>query len=249
MCFILALFQVHPNYPLVLAANRDELRTRPSRGPHCWPGEPAILAGRDEVAGGTWLGVNDRGLLAAITNRRDGPLDPSRPSRGNLCLDVLRQPSPEAARALVVDLLAARAYNPFNLLCASPTSGWVATWRGELVPLTPGAYVLTSAGDLDGNDLPKVRRARELLAILDLATPSLDALLQKLGRLCADTTGPDPICRAGGPFGTVSSSLIALGSDGSIAAYWHAAGPPSDDPYVSLDLHEVSPADGTRRSE
>src|SRR5262249_22814900 len=103
MCFILALFQVHPTYPLVIAANRDELRTRPSQGPHRWPGEPAIWAGRDAVAGGTWLGVNDRGVLAAITNRRDGTLDPSRPSRGNFCLDVLRQSSPEAARALVVD--------------------------------------------------------------------------------------------------------------------------------------------------
>jgi uncharacterized protein with NRDE domain len=213
------------------------------------PGEPAIWAGRDEVAGGTWLGVNDQGVLAAITNRRDGALDPSRPSRGILCLDVLRQPSPEAARTLVVDLLAAHVYNPFNLLCASPARGWVATWRGELLPLTPGAHVLTSAGDLDGDDLPKVRRARELLADVDLATPSLDALLRKLGRLCADTTGPDPICRRDGPYGTVSSSLIALGTDGSIAAYWHAAGPPSDAPYVPLDLHGASPADGARRSE
>src|SRR5262245_1245085 len=123
MCFILALFQIHPNYPLIVAANRDELRTRLSREPHRWPGEPAIWAERDEVASGTWLGVNDRGLLAAVTNRRDGALDPSRPSRGILCLDVLRQPSPEAARTLIVDLLAARAYNPFNLLCTSPTSG------------------------------------------------------------------------------------------------------------------------------
>jgi uncharacterized protein with NRDE domain len=236
MCFILALFQVHPTYPLVIAANRDELRNRPSRGPHRWPGEPAIWAGRDEVAGGTWLGVNERGVLAAITNRRDGPLDPARPSRGALCLGVLRQPSPVAARSLVAEALAAQAYNPFNLLWADGREGWVGTWRGDLRPLIPGAHVLTSAGDLDAADLPKVQRARELLSRVDLTTPALDALLRQLGRLCADTNGADPMCRPTGPYGTVSSSLIALRADGTVAAYWHADGPPSDGPYVLLDF-------------
>src|SRR5262245_6623941 len=99
MCFVLTLFQVHPVYPLVVAANRDEARSRKSRTPYRWPGRPAMWAGRDEVAGGTWLGVNEAGVLAAITNRVGGPRDESLPSRGQLCLAAVHQPDLQAARA------------------------------------------------------------------------------------------------------------------------------------------------------
>lgn len=239
MCFILVLFQVHPSYPLVVAANRDEDRARASRAPFRWPEEPTLWAGRDEVAGGTWLGVNDAGLLVGITNRRNGPdekNDPSLPSRGALCLSVLRQPSPATAAALVTEQLAGQRYNPFNLLGASPTEGWAMTWRGDRWPLTPGPHVLTNRGDLDDATQPSVERALAVVAGLDVPRLSLDALLDALARLCADTIEPEPICRADGPRGTVSSSLVALGTDGAIAAYRHANGPPSQQPYLPVAL-------------
>lgn len=235
MCFVLVLFQVHPSYPLVVAANRDEDRARPSRSPFRWPGEPAIWAGRDEVAGGTWLGVSEHGVLAALTNRRDGTVDKALPSRGTLCLEVLHEAMPAAA-AVRIDGLLTVPQNPFNLLAASPKEAWVRSWRGDVWQFTPGAHVLTNRGDPDDTQQPSVHRALAATTLLDVESLALDALLDALGKICADTTEPDPICKPGGPRGTVSSSLIALHPNGTIAAYRHADGPPSERPYESVSL-------------
>ena len=238
MCFVAVLFQTHPTYPVIVAANRNESRFRASREPYRWPGEPAIWAGRDEVAGGTWLGVNSQGLLVAITNRRGGPTDATLPSRGLLCLEALRQPSPAAAWALVEGRLQRSRYNPFNLLCANPSEGWVGTWRGDVQPLTPGFHVLTNLGDLDDETIPMVQRARAAAAELSASGP-LEGILASLGRMCADTTPPEPICRVGGATGTVSSTLIALTDDGAVRAYRHADGPPSERPYGDVAIGPV----------
>jgi uncharacterized protein with NRDE domain len=238
VCFVLILFQLDQRYPLVIAANRNESRGRPAALPHRWPGEPPLWAGRDEVAGGTWLGVNAHGLLVALTNRRNGGNDPTLPSRGQLCLEALRQASPAAALSYVQEALRVEQYNPFNLLAASPRDGWVINWRGEVWPLTPGAHVLTNEGDVDDRRLPMIARGFVHAATLEVPVASLEALLQPLGRICADTEEPDAICRPGGETGTVSSSLIALGADGAVAAYWHADGPPSEVPYAPISIED-----------
>lgn len=234
MCFIAVLFQAHADYPLVVAANRNESRARPATAPYRWPGEPAVWAGRDDAAGGTWLGASELGFLVAITNRRDGPIDRSLPSRGVLCLDALRKSSPSAALALVEERLGQDRYNPFNLLCGSPREAWVTTWKGDTRSLSPGIHVITNAGDVDDRQIPAIARAADALAVASVAAASLDVLLDQLGRLCADTTEPDRICRAGGTTGTVSSSLIALTADGSLRAYRHADGPPCERPYTDI---------------
>jgi len=236
VCFILALFGVHPRYPLVIAANRDESRVRPSTGPHLWPGSPAIWAGEDDVAGGTWLGVNTTGLVAAITNRVGGPVDRALPSRGQLCLAVLRQPGLPAARATIEADLAVRGYNPFNLLVSTVDEGWVTTWRGTSRALSRGAHVVTNHGDLDNSSDPAVPRALEAIGQLGVADQELDPLLHALGQLCSDTREPNPICRPEGDRGTVSSSLIALDTNGAIAAYWHADGPPTSHQYKPVNV-------------
>jgi uncharacterized protein with NRDE domain len=236
VCFILALFGAHPRYPLVIAANRDEARARPSTAPHLWPGAPAIWAGRDDVAGGTWLGVNTAGLVAAITNRVGGPVDPTLPSRGQLCLATLRQPDLPAARATIEADLAVRGYNPFNLLVATGDEGWVTTWRGASRALSHGAHIVTNHGDMDNPSDPAVPRALEVVEQLNVADQELDPLLQALGHLCSDTREPNPICRPEGDRGTVSSSLIALDVNRSIAAYWHADGPPTSHEYRPIDV-------------
>src|SRR5690242_9425030 len=99
MCWIAVLLRVHDDFPLIVAANREEFRERPSRAPFPWPGSPAIWAGRDEHSGGTWLGVNSAGLLAAVTNRPEASFDATRRSRGLLCLDALQSETPRVARA------------------------------------------------------------------------------------------------------------------------------------------------------
>ncbi|MDD9883473.1 MAG: NRDE family protein [Gammaproteobacteria bacterium] len=70
MCILFIAVERHRRYPLVIAANRDEYHARPSAPLHRWAGDAGILAGRDELAGGTWFGVNARGRIAAVTNRR-----------------------------------------------------------------------------------------------------------------------------------------------------------------------------------
>ncbi len=236
MCWIAVLIQANPRFPLIVAANREEARQRPTRAPFRWPQEPAIWAGRDEVAGGTWLGANAAGLLAAVTNRRDGVFDAARRSRGLLCLDCLRCESAAAARSFVGDELTRRPYNAFNLLCANPEEGWVASGPETYQALTPGVHVLSNFGDLDDDRLPVVREARDRIAPLLLDSPDIDALFDGLGRVCAVTDGAVPLCRAGGDYGTVSSSLIALDRDGELAAYWHALGPPCERGFAPVTI-------------
>jgi uncharacterized protein with NRDE domain len=236
VCFVLTLFQVNEKHPLILAANRDEARARPSTGPHLWPDTPGIWAGRDEVAGGTWLGVNGAGVLAAITNRAEGRPDLSFPSRGQLCLATLWQPDLSTALATVESDLSVRSYNPFNLLCATVHDGAVITWQNKRRPLTPGIHVLTNHGDLDNPEDAAVPRAFEAVGQIDVAAEDLEPLLVALGKVCADRREPNPICRPEGERGTVSSSLIALDERGQVAGYWHADGPPSSTPYRPIQL-------------
>jgi uncharacterized protein with NRDE domain len=238
MCWIAVLYRVNTHYPLIVAANREELRARPSQPPFRWAGSPSVWAGRDELAGGTWLGVNATGLVAAVTNRplAGGGRDATLRSRGLLCLDTLRCDSPSSARSFFADELSVRRFNPFNLLCASHVEGWVGTWQGEIRDLTPGVHVISNYGDIDDDTLPIVRQVRDNVESLDLSSPVLDDLLGGLARVCAYTDQPIPLCHVGGDYGTVSSSLVALNANGSVAAYWHAPGPPSEFAYAPVNL-------------
>jgi len=231
MCWIAVLLGVNAHYPLIVAANREESRIRPSRPPFQWAGSPTVWAGRDELAGGTWLGVNATGLVAAVTNRPADSRDATLRSRGLLCLDTLRCDSPGSARAFFVAELSRRRFNPFNLLCVNHVAGWVGTWQGDIRELEPGIHIVSNFGDVDDETLPVVGKARDRIASIDIASPVIDDLFASLGRIAAQTDEPLPLCRAGGDYGTVSSSLVAVDADGTVAAYWHAPGPPSEVPY------------------
>jgi uncharacterized protein with NRDE domain len=236
MCWIAVLFHVNAHYPLIVAANREESRTRPTRAPFPWAGSPTVWAGRDELAGGTWLGVNATGLVAAVTNRPTASRDATLRSRGLLCLDTLRCESPGSARSFFVDELSCRRFNPFNLLCANHSGGWVGTWQGDIRDLAPGVHIVSNFGDVDDDTLPIVREVRDRIASLDVASPVIDELFGNLGRVCAQADQPVPLCHAGGDYGTVSSSLVAVRADGTVAAYWHAPGPPSEVAFSPVDL-------------
>src|SRR5687767_15828178 len=73
MCLIVLGWRVHPDYPLIVAANRDEFHARPAAPAAFWDDHPEILAGRDLEARGTWMGVSRTGRFAAVTNFRAGP--------------------------------------------------------------------------------------------------------------------------------------------------------------------------------
>ena len=83
-------WQTHPEFPLIVVANRDEYHQRPSTPLHFWTDAPDILAGRDLKGGGTWLGVNRNGRWAGVTNYREGRENPAPRSRGDLTREFLQ---------------------------------------------------------------------------------------------------------------------------------------------------------------
>lgn len=115
MCLILVAWQVHPHYPLVVAANRDEFHARPTAAAARWSDALQVVAGRDLEAGGTWLGITDGGRFAAVTNVRE-PGKPKGPqSRGRLAQDFLiGEMPPDDFAGSIAD----EAFSGFNLLVA-----------------------------------------------------------------------------------------------------------------------------------
>ena len=166
---------------MVVAANRDEHYDRPSTPPALLKANPAILAGRDLRAGGTWLGVNEHGVLAGILNRRWSPTGkpvgrnpereppaksgdrvegtdgeqeplPGTRSRGLLCLDILALKTAAEARGFI--RTHRDDYQPFTLLCADANDAWSAYNLGGQIKtnsLGPGLHVFSNASEFDAS--------------------------------------------------------------------------------------------------
>ncbi|PKN74373.1 MAG: hypothetical protein CVU52_06730 [Deltaproteobacteria bacterium HGW-Deltaproteobacteria-10] len=144
MCLILFAYKVHPAYPLIVAANRDEFYERPSSPAAFWGGTRQILAGRDLKEGGTWLGITREGKFAAITNYRDpAALKSGAPSRGKLVKNYLQGSSSAAAYVRKISRQA-DIYNGFNIMCADGTDLFVYSSRGEQQKLAAGIYGLSN---------------------------------------------------------------------------------------------------------
>jgi uncharacterized protein with NRDE domain len=161
MCLILIGWRAHPEYPCLLAANRDEFHGRPSAPAGWW--EAGILAGRDLKEGGTWLGVTRHGEFAALTNFRDGRARRSdAPSRGTLVTEVLEARRPVADTLRHLREVGPR-YNPFNMIVSDGERlGIYESVRGEGRELAPGIYGLSN--DVLDTPWPKVRNAKSGLA-------------------------------------------------------------------------------------
>ncbi len=174
MCLIALAWRVDARYPVVLAANRDEFHARPTAPMAWWPGEPAILAGRDLQAGGTWLGALRSGRFAALTNYRDPALQrDGAPSRGTLVPALLRAPVPLEA-ALAAAVREAHGANPYNLLAGEGESLlYYASTTGELRRLGPGVHLLSN--HLLGTPWPKLLRVQAGLPEALRLLPRLDA--------------------------------------------------------------------------
>jgi uncharacterized protein with NRDE domain len=145
MCVLAFAWRLNPRWPLVLAGNRDELHARPSAPLGRWPEAPQVLGGRDLASGGSWLGVNEAGAMAVVTNLRGyGPPQEGRPSRGRLVEDVLTGAGefadPERAEL--------SRLNPFSLITVADGRAGFAANRPEVVRrvLEPGLYGLSNGG-------------------------------------------------------------------------------------------------------
>jgi uncharacterized protein with NRDE domain len=179
MCLILMAWQIHADYPVVIAANRDEFHRRPTAAAHWWSDRPWLLAGKDLQAHGTWFGMTSGGQIAALTNYRDPhQVKLNAPSRGGLVVQMLESRAPINERIARLHALSP-AYSGFNLLCTDGLD--LAVY--ESVPaagrlLSPGIYGLSN--HLLDTPWPKVERAKSELGTALHSLPDEASLLELL---------------------------------------------------------------------
>ncbi|MBL8800158.1 MAG: NRDE family protein [Planctomycetia bacterium] len=245
MCLLALFFRIVPDAPLVIGANREEAYARVGEPPQSLPGPCRAVGGRDPTAGGTWLGVNEHGVLIAVTNRRKSSLPTQPRSRGLLVRELLAARTAGAARDQAIQELSSGRYAGCNLVCADASSMHVlqgADWL-RVRPLPPGIHVLTNH---DVNDDSDRRLGHALWWLYQRPYDTAADCIAALKLLCAQTGNPDPpICLRGDLGGTVSSSIIALRPPGKPSVYLHAQGPPDATPYQDYShlLHELSAAE------
>jgi hypothetical protein len=276
MCTLIVMRRPGAAWPLVIAANRDELASRPARPPgRHWPDRAEVVAGLDLEAGGSWLGINDDGVVAGVLNRV-GTLGPAagKRSRGDLVLEALDHADAAAAAAALVDL-DPDAYRPFNLVVADAQDAfWLrhagalprfafrtksGVWREVQPHQVPGAELgrttrtaaiechaippgvsMITAHDLNDDSSPRVRHYLPLFRRAPAPDPAADDWAGWTALLAArDSQDGDPQSAMSvvtdGPYGTVSSSLIAIPARGT-PVMKYADGRPDLAPFVAVPL-------------
>jgi uncharacterized protein with NRDE domain len=176
---LIALFGVVPDVPLLIAANRDEMYQRPADPITVLRAtQPRILGGRDELAGGTWLAVNEHGVVAGLTNQPTGARDPAKRSRGELPLAFAAYPDARTAVTQVCARLDPAAYNPCWMLVGDRHALFsvdvTGGHRAGVDELPLGCYVLENAPLRQPS--AKQQRVAGLVASLDMASPDGAAL-------------------------------------------------------------------------
>lgn len=216
MCLIVIGLGAAPRYPLIVAANRDELHARPAAGAHWWPESPRVLGGRDLQAGGTWLALDRSGRFAAVTNVRELSRPLGLRSRGSLVADFV------AVRASAADHAArvtrdGGAFGPFNLFVYDGHELWFASNRAAATRLGTGLHSFSNAPA--GVEWPKTASARSgLQRLLSSASP-LEPLFELLAE--RDDSGTPPSERyqrthfvVGPVYGTRCSTVVLVEEGG-----------------------------------
>jgi uncharacterized protein with NRDE domain len=178
VCLIVAAWRVHPDWRLIVAANRDEFHGRPASPAAFWPDRPALLGGRDLEAGGTWMAVSRSGRFAAVTNYRGAREPSAAESRGALVTRFLESSAPVAP--YIDEILKKQAsYSGYNLLaCDGEELWWTSNRDSAPRRLEPGYYALGNLL-LDSPDvLPLRERAREVVE----GAPAVESLFSLTAR-------------------------------------------------------------------
>ncbi|MFH1044964.1 MAG: NRDE family protein [Pseudomonadota bacterium] len=230
MCLILIAHGAHPDFPLVIAANRDEDYRRPTARAAFWQDHPHVLAGRDLECMGTWLGVTRRGRFAAVTNYRD-PRErkTDAPSRGQLVSGFLV--SEREPREYIEEVgVQAPRYNGFNLLAGGIDGVFYFSSRsGTVQRMSPGIHGLSN--HLLDTPWPKVARGKQRLQAALASEPNAETLLDLLhdrepapeGELPDTGVGADwervlsPALIVSPRYGTRASTAVLFGGDGSVS--------------------------------
>ncbi len=257
MCSVVICNRPGHAWPIVLGANRDEMAGRPWRapGPH-WPDRPEVVAGLDSLSGGSWLGVNAWGVLAAVLNQPDTlGSAPDKRSRGELVLEALDHAEAGHAAEALADI-EPRSYRGFHLVVADPRGAYWVRHPGEATPaparvtvepIPPGVSMITACDRNDTEASPRI--ARYLPRFRAAAAPDPDAgdwtaWQALLGSREADG---DPAAgmtfRLDNGFGTVCSTLVALPARPQRLdetprppVMWFAPGPPDCTAFESVPV-------------
>ena len=257
MCTVVILSRPGHDWPLVFAANRDEMTGRPWLPPgRHWPNRAEVVAGRDQLAGGTWLGLNDWGVIAGVLNR-PGSLGPDEAlrSRGELPLEALDHAEASAA-ADALSNAEPSSYRPFNMVIADALDAFWLRSPGNGEPIQaapiPKGLSMVTAHDMNDTSSPRIRH---FLPLFENARPpdpetgdwsEWQALLASRQGDAPEDTPDDTLddspggamtFATGTGFGTLSSSLLALprpGREDAKPVWLFAPGPPDETPYGAV---------------
>lgn len=244
MCLILFAYRQHPNYPLVVAANRDEFYKRSTAAMDQWPDHPDILAGRDLEGMGTWMGITRSGRLAAVTNYRDPKSQKTgAPSRGQLVTEFLASDMPPDIYLGTIRTEGHR-FNGFNLLVGALDNLWYYSNK-DAAPRQLEAGIYGVSNHLLNTPWPKVQHGRTALA--DLLEKTADSIHHEalFSILENQATAPDHLLPQTGvgyewekilsstfitspTYGTRSSTLLTIDIEGEatiIERTWQPAQP------------------------
>jgi uncharacterized protein with NRDE domain len=267
VCLLIALFGVVPGVPLLIAANRDEMYQRPTDPITVLrAGHPRILGGRDQLAGGTWLAVNEHGVVAGLTNQPAGERDPAKRSRGELPLAFAAYPDAKTAVTEVCARLDPAAYNPCWMLVGDRQALFSVDVTGghqaRVEELPAGRYVLENVPLWQAS--AKQRRVAGLVAALDGAAldgagpDGAGGVEAGLAAVLGDhqpAAGPGPAGPGGQArpaelsaacvhterYGTRSAMIVSVGQTGEPGVSV-AAGPPCVTPLLDVTRMWASPA-------
>jgi len=234
MCIILFSYKNHETYDLILAANRDEFRDRPTQALTYWPDSPHVLAGRDLLNNGTWMGISKTGRFAALTNfRRPSAMKMNSPSRGALVKDFLVENIP------VMDYLesiqsVAKDYSGFNLIVGDMKQlYYVSNCKDGVQQISPGLHGLSNS--FINTPWPKVETGKQKLdsclsvdhepdikkifQILSDDTRAADEQLPNTGVGLEWERLMSPIFISDSFYGTCSQSIILISKNGHVTFY------------------------------
>lgn len=225
MCLIVFAWRAHPEYSLIVAANRDEFHARPTGDAHWWPDNADMLAGRDLQAGGTWLAANRAGRFATITNYREQSITGANyRTRGEL---VTRFMSDKRAPAQYSRDIDGTDYAGFNLLTADNQSMCYVSNRGDSsTELPPGVYGLSNASlDTPWSKLTRTRqRLTDLIQADNVGESTLLQILADRETAIEDASSEHPSLERARAITAPFIVTADYGTRCSTVMLWHSSG-------------------------
>ncbi len=231
MCTIFFSYDQHPDYWLIVAANRDEFYERPTREAGFWEDHPEILAGRDLRGNGTWMGITRTGRIAAITNVRDPKsIKAGAPTRGDLVTGFLAGKTMPRTYLETLDKHSEQ-YNGFNLIVGNgETLCYYSNQNRRLSEISPGVHGLSN--HLLNTPWPKVKRGtarfadlvgsgggirhEEIFTLLQDGDRAPDGLLPETGVGIEWERLLSSLHINGEIYGTRTASLLLMSRDGNV---------------------------------